>query len=83
MFDNFAPKLTADYHVYGITRRGYGASSSPDSGYGADRLGDDVLAVFDSLKLNRPVLVGHSIAGQELSSVGSRHPDRIAGLVYL
>jgi non-heme chloroperoxidase len=29
------------------------------------------------------VLVGHSIAGAELSSVGTSHPDRIAGLVYL
>jgi pimeloyl-ACP methyl ester carboxylesterase len=42
-----------------------------------------VLAVLDSLKLNRPVLVGHSIAGEELSSVGSRHPEKVAGLVYL
>jgi non-heme chloroperoxidase len=83
VFDDFAPKLTTDYRVYGITRRGYGASSIPGSGYGADRLGDDVLAVLDSLKLNNPVLVGHSIAGEELSSVGSRHPDRVAGLVYL
>ena len=49
----------------------------------ADRLGDDVLAVIDSRKLNQPVLVGHSIGGEELSSVGSRHPERVAGLIYL
>jgi pimeloyl-ACP methyl ester carboxylesterase len=29
------------------------------------------------------VLIGHSIAGEELSSIGSRHPERVAGLVYL
>jgi non-heme chloroperoxidase len=83
IFDEFAPKLARDYHVYGITRRGYGASTAPDSGYSADRLGDDVLAVIDALKLNRPVLAGHSIAGEELSSVGSRHPEKVAGLIYL
>lgn len=83
VFDQFALKLTSDYHVYGISRRGFGASSVPASGYTADRLGDDVLAVVDSLGLNRPVLVGHSIAGEELSSVGSRHPEKVAGLVYL
>jgi non-heme chloroperoxidase len=83
VFDDFAPKLSSEYHVYGITRRGFGASSSPDSGYSADRLGDDVLTVLDALKLNRPVLVGHSIAGEELSSVGSRHPEKVAGLIYL
>jgi non-heme chloroperoxidase len=86
IFDTFADKLTTTYHVYGITRRGFGASSSPapaSGNYSADRLGDDVLAVIDALKLNRPVLVGHSIAGEELSSVGTRHPDKVAGLVYL
>jgi non-heme chloroperoxidase len=86
VFDKFAPKLTASYHLYGITRRGFGASSHPDrttENYAADRLGDDVLAVIDSLKLNRPVLVGHSLGGEEMSSVGSRHPEKVSGLVYL
>jgi non-heme chloroperoxidase len=82
-FDKFAVSLTPCYHVFGITRRGFGASSVPPSGYSADRLGDDVLAVLAALNLNRPVLVGSSMAGQELSSVGSRHPARVAGLVYL
>jgi pimeloyl-ACP methyl ester carboxylesterase len=83
VFDGFAPKLAVRYHVYGITRRGFGASSVPASGYDADRLGDDVLAVLDSLKLKRPVLVGHSLGGEELSSIGSRYSQHIAGLVYL
>jgi non-heme chloroperoxidase len=56
-FDDFAPKLTPSFHVYGITRRGFGQSGFSLEGWGADRLGDDVLAVLDSLKLQRPVLV--------------------------
>ena len=87
VFDKFAPKLTPAYHVYGITRRGFGASGSPspseNGAYSADRLGDDVLAVLTALKLNRPVLAGHSLAGEELSSVGSRRPERVAALIYL
>ena len=51
--------------------------------YDPDRLGDDVLAVIDALKLDKPVLAGHSIAGQELSSIGTRHPERVSGLIYL
>jgi non-heme chloroperoxidase len=27
IFDDFTPKLTANYHVYGVTRRGRSASS--------------------------------------------------------
>ena len=86
VFDRFATKLTGSYHVYGITRRGYGkssASAATVANYTADRLGDDVLAVIDALKLDRPVLVGHSLGGEELSSVGSRHPEKVAGLIYL
>jgi pimeloyl-ACP methyl ester carboxylesterase len=82
----FAQALTTHYHVYGITRRGYGDSSSPAAtheNYSSDRLGDDVVAVIDALHLNRPVLMGHSVAGEELSSVGTYHPASIAGLIYL
>jgi non-heme chloroperoxidase len=83
IFDRFAPKLVDQFHVYGITRRGFGASGVPASGYSADRLADDVLKVLETLKLNRPLLAGHSVAGEELSSIGSRHPEKVAGLVYL
>lgn len=85
-FDDFAPKFTGKHHVYGITRRGFGMSSKPEpngENYDADRLGDDVLAVIDALKLDRPVVAGHSLGGEELSSIGTRHPEKVRGLVYL
>jgi non-heme chloroperoxidase len=85
-FDGFAPQFTAHHHVYGITRRGFGASSKPapaNGNYSADHLGDDVLAVMQALHIERPVLVGHSLAGQELSSIGSRFPEKVSGLIYL
>jgi pimeloyl-ACP methyl ester carboxylesterase len=83
VFDDFAPKLTGDFHVYGITRRGFGESGFAPPTAAADTFGDDVLAVLDALELESPVLVGHSIAGQELSSIGTRYPNRVAALVYL
>jgi non-heme chloroperoxidase len=83
VFDDFAPKLTSDFHVYGITRRGFGESSFAPVTAAAATWGDDVVAVLDALELEKPLLVGHSIAGQEMSSVGTRFPNRIAALVYL
>jgi non-heme chloroperoxidase len=83
VFDDFAGKLTGLAHVYGITRRGFGASSHPESGYTDQRLADDVLHVLDSLKLVAPVLVGHSMGGNELTTLASQHSDRVSGLVYL
>jgi non-heme chloroperoxidase len=82
-FDPFAVKLAERYRVFGVSRRGAGASSAPATGYGTDRLADDVLAVMESLKLQRPVLVGHSFGGAELSSIGSRFPAKVSGLIYL
>jgi non-heme chloroperoxidase len=82
-FDDFAPKLTAHDHVYAITRRGFGASGYAPSDNVTDRLGEDVLAVMNVLKLKKPVLVGHSIAGAEMSWIANHNPQLVAGLIYL
>ncbi len=83
VFDDFAPRLTGFYHVYGITRRGYGNSTRPPAGYENQRLSDDVLQVIDALGLQKPVLAGHSMAGGEITTLANEHPDRPGGLVYL
>src|SRR5436309_1100993 len=36
VFADFAPKFTNRFHVYGMSRRGYGASEQPVDGYGID-----------------------------------------------
>jgi pimeloyl-ACP methyl ester carboxylesterase len=83
VFDEFAPKLTGAAHVYGITRRGFGASTLATRGYDNARLSADVLAVLDALHLDRPVLMGHSMAGGEMTTLAHEHPQRVAGLIYL
>lgn len=83
VFDEFAPKLTDCCHVYGVTRRGYGASSRPASGYDDQRLADDVFQVIEREHIQSPVLVGHSMAGGEMTTVGRQHSDRLSGIVYL
>lgn len=42
-----------------------------------------MLAVIDALHLNKPVIAGHSISGEELSYIGSHHPEKVAGLIYM
>jgi non-heme chloroperoxidase len=37
VFDRFADQLSGSYHIYGITRRGFGASSQPGSGSPQER----------------------------------------------
>jgi len=83
VYDEFAPKLAKQLHVYGITRRGLGASDKPADGYTVERSARDVVEVLDSLKLAKSVLVGNSCAGQVLTLLGSQRSDRLGGLVYL
>ncbi len=81
--DEFAPKLTNQFHVYGVTRRGIGASDKPATGYTVQRSVDDLLEVLDSLNAQKSLLVGTSCAGQILTMFASHHSDRLSGLVYL
>ena len=83
VFDDFALQWTDFYHVIGITRRGYGLSSKPGGGYDiATRARDDV-KVLDALGIQHAVFVGHSIAGEELSRLGTSYGDRVDQLVYM
>lgn len=82
-YDEFAPKLTDRFHVYGITRRGIGASDQPAAGYSVQRSADDLLEALDALKLARSVVLGTSCAGRVQTVFAAQHPERLLGLVYL
>jgi len=82
-FDELAPLLARHHRVVAMTRRGAGYSSKPDFGFETARLAQDVLQVMDALDLNKVLLVGHSIASEELTWLGGQHPERFSGLVYL
>jgi hypothetical protein len=61
VFDEFAFQFTDRLHVIGITRRGFGRSSQPASGYDLDTRAHDDIAVLDSLGIGQAIFVGHSI----------------------
>lgn len=82
-FDNFAPLFTDDYRVFGITRRGHGASSWPDSGYVLGRLLEDIRVVLDTLKVEHAIFAGHSYAGNELTQLAVQDSNLVVGLIYI
>jgi pimeloyl-ACP methyl ester carboxylesterase len=41
------------------------------------------MRVIDALGVNRPIVVGHSFAGEELHVLGARYSEKIAGVLYL
>jgi non-heme chloroperoxidase len=83
VFDDFAPRLTDRFRVFAITRRGFGASSQPAQGYDLARMVEDIARVTDTLKLGRVNIAGHSIAGDEMTRLALRYPDKVGKLIYL
>lgn len=66
------------------TRRGFGNSSQPWSGYDYDTLADDLKAVLDGLDLNGVTLVGFSMGGGEVARYMSRHGGaRVAKVAFV
>ncbi len=82
IFDDFAPALTDSFRVFGITRRGFGQSSQPPAN-DINALVRDLKIVVDSLAVGPVFLIGHSIAGEEMTSFAGIHPENCRGLVYL
>ena len=83
IFDTFAPKFADRFRVYALTRRGFGASDKPATGYDVATRVEDVRGFLDARGIRRVSLVGHSIAGDELTAFASAYPERVRKLVYL
>lgn len=83
VYDNFAPKFINKFHVYGLSRRGYGTSEQTTTGYTIDTLTKDILSVVDALGIDKVILIGHSIAGDEITTFANHYPDRVLKIIYL
>ncbi len=64
--------------------RGHGQSEAPANGdFSIDGLEADVSAVVTKLKLERFVLVGHSMGGPTAIAYAAANPSKVAGLVLV
>ena len=82
IYDQFAPRFTDHFHVMGLTRRGLGESDKPKDGYDASTRVEDIRDFLDQLQIPRVILIGHSMAGDELTLFASRYPQRTIKVVY-
>ena len=83
IYSDFGRELAKRYRVFALTRRGHGQSDQPPQGYSLEILSNDILDFLNRQKIDRVVLVGHSLAGAELTDFATRHGNRVAALVYL
>lgn len=63
----------------------YGSSRSPFTGdvITIDSIAADVLGILDALKVDKAVVVGHSMGGIVANQLAAKFPDRIRGVVGL
>jgi len=83
IFSKFAPRFVDKFHALSLTRRGSGDSDYPETGYDIETLTEDVRQFLDLLKIEKVILVGHSLGYVELTHFSALYPDRVLKLVFL
>jgi 3-oxoadipate enol-lactonase len=81
MWDDQAPEFAKHYRLIRYDRRGHGQSGVPQGPYSMERLGRDVLAVLDALKIKKTNWCGLSMGGMVGQWLGANAPDRVEKLV--
>jgi pimeloyl-ACP methyl ester carboxylesterase len=77
IYDDIAPRFVDQYRVLALTWRGHGKSDKPKTGYDVNTLSEDVRQFLDVMKIDRVTLVGHSMAGEELTRFAGLYPERV------
>jgi pimeloyl-ACP methyl ester carboxylesterase len=74
--------LRGTRRVVAYDQRGHGHSARSDQ-YTVDLLAGDLDTLSGALNLGKFWLVGHSMSGAVLSAYAGKHPEKLAGLVFV
>jgi len=75
------PALAEHGRVLALDLPGFGRSQPPEGGVTLEGFADTAAELARSLGIGRAVFVGHSLGGQIVLRVGSRHPDLAEAVV--
>jgi pimeloyl-ACP methyl ester carboxylesterase len=82
-WDLFADAIAGRLHLVAPDARGHGDSLKPEQGYGPDDFVADAIRVIDVNRLERPIVVGHSMGGFHATALTVAHPERVRALVLV
>ncbi len=78
------PLVEAGYYVVAMDLPPFGLSDkSADGDYTRTGLANTVIAVMNGLKIDKAVIVGHSMGGEVTAYLGAQHPERVSGLIFV
>lgn len=83
MWDAQADALAEHFRVVRYDTRGHGDSPAPTGPYDIDDLADDVVALLDTLGIEKAHFVGLSLGGMTGMRLAARNPERVDRLVVL
>ena len=83
-WDDVSVAMCQDYHVLALDQRGRGDSDwAKDGDYTTSAYVSDLLGFCDALKLDKFILMGHSMGGRNSMSFAGRHPQQLEKLVIV
>jgi len=83
-WDDFAPGVRNDYHVYALDQRGHGDSDwAPDGDYSRHTQCEDIAAWVATLKLPPFILAGLSMGGINAITYTARYPEQVRALIII
>jgi N-formylmaleamate deformylase len=73
--------LKDDYDCIAPDARGHGLSDAPAHGYAPADHAADAAGLIQSLKLDRPAVMGHSMGGAVAAVLASQHPELVRAVI--
>ena len=80
-WETIIPELSKKYRVTAYDRPGHGFSSANKLKYNVGQNVDIAFALIYKLKLNNPIVVGHSYGGTMVVAMAERNPANVKALV--
>jgi pimeloyl-ACP methyl ester carboxylesterase len=80
----FAPQhehFAKKHRVLSVDLRGHGESDKPQAPYPLSMLADDLAWLMRELRVEHPVVVGHSMGGMVALELAAQHPDLCRAIV--
>jgi pimeloyl-ACP methyl ester carboxylesterase len=78
-FDAFTP----EHRVLSVDLRGHGKSGKPKGVYSIEAFSDDVAWLCRERRIDKAIIVGHSMGGTIALDLAARHPSLVLGIVML
>jgi len=84
MWDNLATELSARYHVLALDQRGHGDSEwSKEAYYSIDSHFSDISIFIESLRLEKVIILGHSMGGRNALFYAACAPEKVERLILV